>query len=117
MQYYGDNRAYREQNDKSVRPEISGSIENMDDYDVIMLGYPIWYGYAPRVICTFLENYDLSGKTIMPFCTSGSSGIGTSVSEIKSICPNSTVTEGFRGTASTTDEQIQTWLATNNFSR
>ena len=116
LEYYGDNRAYREQNNKSTRPEISGVPANINDYDVIMLGFPIWYGYAPRVVCTFLESCDLSGKTIMPFCTSGSSGISSGVSEIKTLCPDSTVTSGFRGTASTTDTEIQNWLDTNHFS-
>ena len=116
LEYYGDNRAYREQNNRSTRPEISGVPENMSDYDVIMLGYPIWYGYAPRAVCTFLESCDLRGKTIMPFCTSDSSSIRSSVSEIKTLCPDSDVTAGFRGTASATDAQIQNWLDTNNFS-
>lgn len=116
LEYYGDNRAYREQNNRSTRPEISGVPANINDYDVIMLGFPIWYEYAPRVVCTFLESCDLSGKTIMPFCTSGSSSISASVSEIQTLCPDSTVTAGFRGTASTTDAQIQNWLDTNHFS-
>lgn len=115
LEYYGNNRAYREQNNRSVRPEITGVPANINDYDVIMLGFPIWYGYAPRVVCTFLESCDLSGKKIMPFCTSGSSGISSSVSEIKTLCPDSTVTAGFRGTASTTDTEIQNWLDANNF--
>lgn len=116
LEYYGDNRAYREQNNRSTRPEISDVPANINDYDVIMLGFPIWYGYAPRVVCTFLESCDLSDKTIMPFCTSGSSSISASVSEIQTLCPDSTVTTGFRGTASTTDAQIQNWLDTNHFS-
>lgn len=113
LNYYGDNRAHREQNDANARPAISGSVEGMDNYDVIMLGYPIWYGIAPRVVYTFLESYDFSGKTIMPFCTSGSTPISGSLSDIRKLCPNSTVTEGFRGTSSTTDAQIQAWIDNN----
>lgn len=76
--YYTDCRADKEQNDKSVRPEIAGKVENMEQYDTIILGYPIWHGQAPRIIDTFMESYDFSGKTIIPFCTSHSSGIGDS---------------------------------------
>ncbi len=76
LAYYTDGRADREQNDPKARPEISGEIENMDNYDTIILGYPIWHGQAPKIIYTFLESYDFSGKTIVPFCTSHSSGIG-----------------------------------------
>ncbi len=65
----------------------------------------------PKIINTFLESYDLSGKTIMPFCTSGGSGIASSVSAIKDICPNSTVKEGFRGNSSSSDAQIKDWIS------
>ena len=109
-------RANKEQNDPTARPAISNKIENIDDYDVVLIGYPIWWGTMPKIINTFLDTYDLSGKTIMPFCTSGSSGISTSVSAIRNICTNSTVTDGFRGTSSTAGTQIRTWLNNNNFS-
>ena len=108
-------RANKEQNDSSARPAISNKIENIADYDVVFIGYPIWWGTMPKIINTFLDTYDLSGKTIMPFCTSGSSGISSSVSAIKSACPNSTVTTGFRGTSATTAAQIRTWLDENGF--
>lgn len=86
------------QNEKSEkdRPEIAETINGFHNYHVIFLGYPIWYGDAPMVICTFLEAYDLSGKTIVPFCTSGSSGIGTSMRSIRNACPNSNVLQGRR---------------------
>lgn len=76
--YYTDCRADKEQNDKSARPEIAGTVSNIDQYDTIVLGYPIWHGQAPRIIDTFMESYDFDGKTIVPFCTSHSSGIGSS---------------------------------------
>ena len=75
LNYNTDCRANREQNDANARPAISGSVENMKQYDVIFLGYPIWWGQAPKIMYTFLESYDLNGKTVVPFCTSGSSGI------------------------------------------
>ena len=108
-------RANQEMNNPDARPAISGSIENISDYDTIILGYPIWWGTIPRIINTFLESYDLSGKTIMPFCTSGSTGISGSVSEIRNAYPDITITEGFRGTSSTTTTQIEQWLTDNGF--
>ena len=109
-------RANKEQNDPTARPAISSRFENLEDYDVIFIGYPIWWGTIPKIINTFLDTYDLSGKTIMPFCTSGGSGISTSVSAIKNACPNADVKTGFRGTSGTTSTQIRTWLTDNNFS-
>ncbi len=69
-------RANREQNDDSARPAISGGVEDMAGYDVVFIGYPIWWYQAPRIIETFLESYDFSGKTVIPFATSGGSGMG-----------------------------------------
>ena len=108
-----DCRANREMDDESARPAISGSVENMDDYDTIYLGYPIWWGDMPRIINTFLESYDLSEKTIMPFCTSGGSGITSSVSNIRAACPDSNVTDGFRGISSSGADEIEEWLSAN----
>ena len=78
-------RVSLEKNDASYRPAISGTVENMEKYDIVFLGYPIWWGQAPRIICTFLESYDFSGKTIVPFCTSGSSGIGSSATNLHGL--------------------------------
>ena len=71
-------RSSVEMNDPSARPAISGSVENMDQYDVVFVGYPIWWGEAPRIMSTFIESYDFSGKTLVAFCTSASSGFGSS---------------------------------------
>jgi flavodoxin len=84
-----NSRATLEQNDAAARPSISGSVENMEGYDIVFLGYPIWWGQAPRIISTFLESYDFSGKTIVPFCTSGSSGIGSSAENLYALCSDS----------------------------
>ena len=112
---YNDNncRANLEMNDENARPAIANSIENIDEYDTIFIGYPIWWGTMPRIINTFLDTYDLSGKTIMPFCTSGGSGIGTSVYAIKDACPNADVKDGMRGVSSTPSAQVEEWIATN----
>jgi flavodoxin len=69
-------------NDPSARPEIADTVSDMASYDKVIIGFPIWWGVAPRIIETFLESYDFSGKTIIPFCTSGGSGVGRSDEEI-----------------------------------
>ena len=71
-------RSSVEMNDPSARPEIANKVSDMDSYDNVIIGFPIWWGVAPRSIETFLESYDFSGKTIIPFCTSGGSGVGRS---------------------------------------
>lgn len=108
-----DCRANKEHNDETARPAISSKLENIDSYDTIFIGYPIWWGTMPKIINTFLDTYDLSGKTVMPFCTSGGSGISTSVSDIKSACPGADVKDGFRGTSATNSTQIRQWLDKN----
>lgn len=75
-------RATREQNDPSARPKIKNKIENFDQYDTVVLAYPIWWGQEPRIIDTFVESYDFSGKTIVPICTSGSSDIDRSAAAL-----------------------------------
>ena len=75
-------RSSLEMKDPSARPAIALKLVNMDEFDTIILGYPIWWGLAPRIIETFLESYDMEGKTIIPFCTSGGSGMGNSDVEL-----------------------------------
>ena len=110
LDYYSGGRADQEQADSSVRPEINGSVENMEQYDVIFLGYPIWHGQAPRIVSTFLESYDFSGKTIVPFCTSHSSGIGSSDTNLHSLAANATWLDGRRFSANESDSTIADWL-------
>lgn len=115
LNYNDDSCRANQELTSDSRPAITPLTADVSQYDVILLGYPIWWGQCPPVVRTFLDSYDLSGKRIMPFCTSGSSGIGGSIEKIRELCPNSTVTEGFRGTSSTTDEQIDAWLSSNQF--
>ena len=103
-------RATREQNDASARPAISGSVENMADYDVIFLGYPIWWGQAPKVMYSFVESYDLTGKTVIPFCTSGSSGIGSSATNLSASAPGATWLEGSRFSGSASRDSVVSWI-------
>ncbi|WP_455584205.1 flavodoxin [Bacteroides sp.] len=103
-------RANREQNDPSARPAISGKIENLSDYDVIFLGYPIWWGKAPKIIFTFLESYDFSRKTIVPFCTSHSSGIGSSDTDLHALAAQAVWKQGRRLGGNETKEDIMNWI-------
>ncbi len=98
LNYNRDCRANREQNDASARPQIEGSSENIEQYDVIFIGYPIWWGQAPKIIYTFFESYDydFEGVTIIPFCTSGSSGIGSSATNLHSLAPKANWKSGAR---------------------
>lgn len=78
----------KEEKNNQARPEISGKIENIDDYDVIFLGFPNWWGDMPMILYSFLDRYDLSKKTIAPFCTSGGSGFSNTLSEINTLEPD-----------------------------
>lgn len=111
LAYYTLGRADQEQDDPSARPNIANSVEDMDQYDTVLLGYPLWHGQAPRIISTFLESYDFSGKTIIPFCTSHSSGVGSSAENLHELCPD-TVNwiEGTRFAVDTSREEIVDWL-------
>jgi flavodoxin len=91
-------KAKQEQDDNS-RPELATKVENMDSYDVVFVGYPNWWGTMPMAVFTFLEEYDFSGKTIVPFCTHEGSGLGRSVEDIKELCPQSTILEGLQSRA------------------
>lgn len=113
IQYQDDNcRANKEQNDKTVRPEIADPISSIDSYDTIFLGYPIWWGQEPRIIDTFLESYDFSDKTVIPFCTSGSSGIETSEKNISELVSIGNQLEGKRFPASATKDDVKAWYDT-----
>lgn len=105
-------RANKEQNDKTVRPEIANPIESIDSYDTIFLGYPIWWGQEPRIIDTFLESYDFSDKTVIPFCTSASSGIATSEKNIADLVPIGNQLEGKRFPASAAKDDVKEWVDT-----
>ena len=105
-------RANREMNDESSRPALAATVENMAQYDTVVLAFPIWWGQAPRLIETFVEAHDLSGKTVLTFCTSASSGYGRT-GEILSALTGETVrwVEGARFAPSTAAEEMEAWLA------
>lgn len=105
-----NSRAEQEINDPNARPAISGQVDNMEDYDVIFLGYPIWWGQASKVVYTFLESYDLSGKTIVPFCTSASSGIGSSASNLHGLAPDANWLDGQRFSGNASQSTVESWV-------
>lgn len=105
-----NSRSQVEGRDPDARPVISGSVENMEDYEVIFLGYPIWNGQAPKIISTFLERYDFSGKVIVPFCTSGSSGIGSSARNVEGLAPGATWLDGQWFAGSAGQETVAQWV-------
>ena len=105
-------RANQEQNDDAARPAISGSVDNMDGYDVVFIGFPIWWYQAPRIIETFLEGYDFSGKTVISFATSGGSGMGKTDSILKAVCPAASWLPGKRLSSGASADEVQKWVNT-----
>jgi flavodoxin len=97
----------------NARPEITETVADMDSYDVIYLGYPNWWGTMPMAVFTFLESYDFSGKTIVPYCTHEGSGLGSSERDIKKLCPTAKVVSGLAIKGSTvgkTDNDLANWM-------
>lgn len=104
-------RSSREMNDRAFRPEIEGDDAHIGDYDVVFLGFPIWWYVAPTIINTFLEQYDFSGKTIILFATSGGSGFGKTVDGLKASVSDSTVIrEGKLLNGKQTVEELKDWI-------
>ena len=99
--------AYNEKAD-NARPELATQIENLDDYDTIFLGYPNWNADLPMPLYTFLESYDFSGKTIVPFCTSASDSIDNSLHIFEELAPDAELAEGL---TANNEEEIEPWLA------
>lgn len=102
-------RANAEQKDGDVRPAIKGKVKNIRKYDIIFIGYPIWWGKEPRIIQTFLESYNLKGKKIVPFCTSGGSGISGSMAGIRQAAEGAAVAEG-RDLTGVSSRQVKKWV-------
>jgi flavodoxin len=105
-------QALKEQ-DSMARPKLSTHVPNLAGYDTIYLGYPDWWGTLPMPIFTFLEEYDFSGKTIIPFCTHEGSGLGRSEQDIAKLCPNSKLLKGFAIRGSSVDRargEVEAWL-------
>lgn len=107
-------RANREMNDPTARPAIAAGAEGLEDYDVIYLGFPIWWGTMPRIINTLADTGALAGKTVMPFCTSGGSGISAAVEALREAEPEADVRDGLRLSGGDADRaEIESWLGAN----
>ena len=104
-----NSRSSVEMNNKAFRPEIAGSNIQVDDYDVVFLGFPIWWYVAPTIINTFLESYDLTGKTIIPFATSGGSGMGKTNEKLETSCPGATLKGGKVFSMNATRQELADW--------
>lgn len=105
--------AQQEQAD-NARPELAATVENWDSYDVVLVGYPDWWSDAPMVIYSFLESYDWTGKTMVPFCTSGGSGFGRSLDRLPDSAPGATILEGLHvsgSSAADSGEEVAEWIA------
>jgi len=105
---------------ENARPELTETIDDMNSYDVIYLGYPNWWGTTPMAVFTFLESYDFSGKTIIPYCTHEGSGMGSSERDIKKLCPNAEVLSGLAirgGSVGKADKELASWLTKLGMSR
>jgi flavodoxin len=97
----------------NVRPELLNHITDIDAYDMIFLGYPIWWGTIPMAVQTFLEEYDFSGKTIIPFCTHEGSGLGRSERDIKRLCPKAQVLNAIAfhgGSVKNAKDEVERWI-------
>ena len=103
-------RSSVEMQDMDSRPQVKNKITNFEEYDVVFLGFPIWWYIAPTIINTFLESYDWKEKCILPFATSGGSGMGKTVSILKNSCPHGEIMEGRRFFASTSEKELAKWI-------
>lgn len=104
---------FRRERDEDARPEVAGTVEGMDSYDIVFVGFPIWGGDIPYVVRTFLEQYDLDGKTVVPFCTHGGSRFGSSLGTLEGLCPDSEILEGYEvsgSSAGNVEDEISDWL-------
>ena len=111
LNYYDNNsRSIKEQNDKSCRPEIASETIDISGYTRIYIGYPIWCAIEPRIMDTFVESYDFGDATVIPFCTSGSSGLGMSGSNLEKLAGSGNWEKGKRFAANVTDDKIQEWI-------
>lgn len=117
QEYEATTKVAQQQLREKARPELAETLENIDDYSTIYLGYPNWWGDMPMAVYTFLETYDFSGKTIIPFCTHAGSGLVSTEANIKKTCPQATVLNGFSILGATaqnsqdeTKDKVEEWL-------
>ncbi len=104
-----NSRSSVEMRNKESRPAIANKVDSMEQYDKIYVGFPIWWYIAPTIINTFLEQYDLTGKEIIPFATSGGSGMGNTNAELANSCKGAVLKEGRCFSANVSAEELKTW--------
>lgn len=109
-----NSRSSIEMKNPDSRPEIAEKLSDMDKYDTVFVGFPIWWYVAPTIIDTFLESYDFSGKTVVPFATSGGSGMGKTADVLRQVCPAADIKDG-KVLNNMTDEKIKQWLNEKSF--
>ena len=102
-------RSSVEMNDRSCRPAIASAVENMAQYNAVFVGFPVWWYREPSIIDTFMEAYDFSGKKVVPFCTSGGSGLGDSAQNMQALAPGATVVNGKRFSPSVSEGELKAW--------
>ncbi|MBP3851119.1 MAG: flavodoxin, partial [Erysipelotrichaceae bacterium] len=103
-------RSSKEMKDPNSRVEIVGTVAEMEQYDTVYIGFPIWWYVAPHIINSFLEQYDFSGKTIHVFATSGSSGMGNTVAELKPSAPGAIFGKAQRMAGRVSQEEVDQWV-------
>ena len=106
-----NSRSSLEMNDRSSRPEVAKKVTNMEQYDKIFVGFPIWWYVAPTIVNSFLEQYDLSGKTIVPFATSGGSGMGETNKHLAPSCKGAVLKDGKRFATYVSEEGLKSWAS------
>ena len=105
-----NSRSSVEMKDRAARPKIASRVENMAQYDTVFVGFPVWWYREPSIIDTFMEMYDFTGITIVPFCTSGTSGPGDSAKNMQELAPGAKVLEGKRLKARVSEKDLKEWL-------
>lgn len=106
-----NSRSSVEMNDRNCRPAIADKVENMDQYDVVFVGFPIWWYREPSIIDTFMEAYVFSGKTVVPFATSGGSGLGNSSKNMQALAKGAKVVEGKRFNVRASQDELKNWAS------
>lgn len=104
-----NSRSSLESKEPKARPQLADSSAAISKYDQIFLGFPIWWYTAPKIICSFLENYDFSGKTIILFATSGGSGLGNTAKDLAASCPGAVIKDGKLLNSRISREQLKQW--------
>ena len=104
-----NSRSSVEMNDRSSRPAIAVKVADMPQYDVVFVGFPVWWYREPSIIDTFMESYDFAGKTVIPFATSGGSGLGDSAANMKKLAKGAKVVDGKRFSGSASAEELKAW--------